>query len=73
MCETYVFGMHWMHRKALFYDEVSAASTEEAREYFNSHKRDDVALLRVELLGPVPPLVLKGAFSLAPSASLASA
>ncbi len=52
MSETYIFGMHWMHRRAMFYDEVSAASTDEAREYFNRHKRDDVALIRVELIGP---------------------
>jgi hypothetical protein len=52
MSETYTFGIHWMHRTALFYDEVSAASTEEAREYFNRHKRDDVALIRVDQLNP---------------------
>jgi hypothetical protein len=52
MSETYTFGIHWMHRRALFYDELSATSTEEARDYFNRHKRDDVALIRVDQLNP---------------------
>jgi len=52
MSQSYTFGIHWMHRRALFYDELSAASTEEARDYFNRHKRDDVALIRVDMLNP---------------------
>jgi hypothetical protein len=51
MGKAYIFGMHWMHRRAVFYDEVTAASTAEARDYFNRYKRDDVALIRVELIG----------------------
>jgi hypothetical protein len=63
MCETYIFGMHWRHRRAVFYDEVSATSTEDARDYFNQHKRDDVALIRVELIGPAGPGARKPALS----------
>jgi len=36
----------------MYYDEVAADSKEEATEYFNDHKRDDVTLVRVELVGP---------------------
>jgi hypothetical protein len=36
----------------MYYDELPAGSKEEASDYFNAHKRDDVALIRVELIGP---------------------
>jgi hypothetical protein len=36
----------------MYYDELPASSKEEAAEYFIDHKRDDVALVRVELVGP---------------------
>ena len=36
----------------MYYDELSAGSKEEAAEYFVDHKRDDVDLIRVELVGP---------------------
>ncbi len=52
MWQTFIFGMHWKHAGRLYYDELSAASKEEAAEYFIDHKRDDVSLVRVELVGP---------------------
>ncbi len=39
----------------MYYDELSAGSKEEAAGYFIDHKRDDVALVRVELVGPDEP------------------
>ena len=36
----------------MYYDELSAGSQTEAAEYFINHKRDDVDLVRVELVGP---------------------
>ena len=36
----------------MYYDELPASSKEEAAEYFIDHKRDDVTLVRVELVGP---------------------
>lgn len=39
----------------MYYDELSAASMEEAADCFIDHKRDDVALVRVELVGPDEP------------------
>jgi hypothetical protein len=36
----------------MYYDELPAGSKDEAAEYFNDHKRDDVTLVRVELIGP---------------------
>lgn len=47
-----IFGMHWQHEGTIYYDELSAGSKEEAAEYFIEHKRDDVSLIRVELVGP---------------------
>ncbi|HLH55415.1 MAG TPA: hypothetical protein VKY92_17570 [Verrucomicrobiae bacterium] len=52
MWQTFIFGMHWKHGGKMYYDEISASSKEEAAEYFIDHKRHDVALVRVELLGP---------------------
>ena len=36
----------------MYYDELPAGSQEEAAEYFIDNKRDDVDLIRVELVGP---------------------
>ena len=44
--------MHWRHGGKMYYDELSAGSRKEAAEYFIDHKRDDVSLVRVELVGP---------------------
>ena len=52
MWQTFIFGMHWSHGGKTYYDELSADSQEEAAEYFIDHKRDDVYLIRVELVGP---------------------
>ena len=52
MWQTFIFGMHWKHRKKMYYDELSAESQEEAAGYFIDHKRDDVDLVRVVLVGP---------------------
>jgi hypothetical protein len=52
MWRTFIFGMHWKHADKMYYDELSAGSQEEAAEYFIDNKRDDVDLIRVELVGP---------------------
>ena len=52
MIEQFIFWMHWKHDGKLYYDEVPADSKEEAAEYFIDHKRDDVSLVRVEMIGP---------------------
>jgi hypothetical protein len=52
MWQTFIFGVHWRHERTMYYDELSAGSTEEAAEYFIDHKREDVDLVRVELVGP---------------------
>jgi hypothetical protein len=52
MWQTFIFGMHWKHQGKLYYDELPASSNEEATEYFIDRKRDDVDLVRVELVGP---------------------
>ena len=44
--------MHWKHDGKMYYDEIPAESKEEAIEYFNDHKRDDVTLVRVVYIGP---------------------
>ena len=36
----------------MYYDELTAGSKDEAAAYFNEHKRADVTLIRVELIGP---------------------
>lgn len=55
MWQTYIFGMHWQHGGKLYYDELPAESIVEAANYFIDHKRDDVTLVRVELVGPDEP------------------
>lgn len=52
MWQTFLFGIHWRYGKEMYYDEISADLKEEAAAYFNEHKRDDVFLVRVELIGP---------------------
>jgi hypothetical protein len=52
MWQSYVFGMHWKHGGKVYYDELTAESQEEAACYFIDHCRDDVTLVRVELVGP---------------------
>jgi hypothetical protein len=52
MWPTFIFGIHWSHGGKLYYDELPAGSKEEAADYFIDHKRDDVLLVRVELVGP---------------------
>ena len=52
MWQSFIFGMHWKHRETLYYDELCAESMVEAADYFIDHKRDDVALVRVELIAP---------------------
>ena len=55
MWQTFIFGMHWRHGGKMYYDELTAASQEEAAGYFIDHMRDDVSLVRVELVGPDEP------------------
>jgi len=52
MIEQFIFGMHWKFDEKMYYDELPADSKEEAAEYFIDHMRDDVSLVRVELVGP---------------------
>ena len=52
MWQSYIFGMHWKHDGKLYYDELPAESKEEAAGYFIDHMRDDISLVRVELVGP---------------------
>jgi hypothetical protein len=52
MWQSYIFGMHWKHGGKMYYDELPAESKEEAAEYFIDHMRDDISLVRVELVGP---------------------
>jgi hypothetical protein len=50
--ERFIFGMHWKHDGMMYYDEIPADSQVEAVDYFIDHKRDDISLVRVELVGP---------------------
>lgn len=52
MWQRYIFGAHWKHQGKLYYDEFPADSKDDAAEYFNDHKRDDVTLVRVERVRP---------------------
>ena len=47
----------------MYYDELPAASRDEAAGYFIDHMRNDVALVRVELVGPDEPGVREYAHS----------
>ena len=55
MWQSYIFGMHWQHEEKMYYDEVTAESMVEAADYFIDRKRDDVALIRIEVVGPDEP------------------
>ena len=63
MWQTYIFGMHWKHGGTMYYDELPAESMEQAAGYFIDHKRDDVSLVRVEVVGPDEPGVRERARS----------
>jgi hypothetical protein len=52
MWQAFNFRMHWKHGGKGYFDELPAASKEEAAQYFNDHKHSDVSLVRVELIGP---------------------
>ena len=52
MWQSYIFGMHWKHDGKMYYDELPAESQTAAAEYFIDHMRDDVALVKVEWVGP---------------------
>lgn len=52
MWQNYLFGIHWRHGDERYYDELCAESEEDAIAYFNDQKRDDVALIKVVLIGP---------------------
>jgi hypothetical protein len=36
----------------MYFDELPGGSEVEVADYFNDNKRDDVSLVRVELIGP---------------------
>ena len=52
MWQSFIYGMHWKHDGQMYYDELPAESQEDAAAYFIDHMRDDVSLIRVELVGP---------------------
>ena len=52
MQELFMYRVHWKHQDKMYLDEFAAASKVEAVDYFNDHKRPDVSLVRVELVGP---------------------
>jgi len=52
MWQNYIFGMHWAHHGKMYYDELSAESQDDAAGYFIDNMRDDVSLVRVELVRP---------------------
>jgi hypothetical protein len=52
MWQTYIFGMHWEHEGKMYYDEIPAESVDEATDYFNHLKRDDVTLVKAEAVRP---------------------
>ena len=39
----------------MYYDELPAESMQEAADYFIEHMRDDISLIRVEVVGPDEP------------------
>ena len=55
MWQTYIFGMHWRHQGKMYYDELTASSQDEAAGHFIDRCRDDVSLVRVEVVGPDEP------------------
>jgi hypothetical protein len=52
MWRRYIFGVYWKHEGIEYYDELPADSKEDAAEYFNDLKRDDVTLVRVVKVRP---------------------
>ena len=66
MWQQFIFGLHWQHGGKPYYDELSAGSEAEAAAYFIDHKRDDVDLVRVELIGPDDSGVREGVNSPSP-------
>jgi hypothetical protein len=52
MQDMFKYHVHWKHNDTMYVDELSAASQVECVDYFNDHKRADVSLVRVELVGP---------------------
>jgi hypothetical protein len=52
MQEMFKFHVHWRHQDKMYVDEYAAASTVDAADYFNDHRRPDVFLVRVEMVGP---------------------
>lgn len=52
MWQNYIFGMQWKHGGRMYYDELSAESKDDAAGYFIDNCRDDVTLVRVELVRP---------------------
>jgi hypothetical protein len=52
MPEMFKYRVHWKHRGTVYLDEYAAASRVEAVDYFNDHRRPDVSLVAVELVGP---------------------
>jgi hypothetical protein len=63
MWQMFIFGMHWKHGSTMYYDEVPATSIVEATDYFIDNKRDDVSLIRVEVVGPDDSAVREPAHS----------
>jgi hypothetical protein len=51
--QRYMYGAHWRHHDKLYYDEFPANSKDDAAEYFNDQKRDDVTLVRLERVRPI--------------------
>lgn len=49
----YIYGAHWRYHGKEYYDEFPANSSDDAAEYFNHHKRDDVTLVWLEKVGPI--------------------
>jgi len=52
MPDLFLYHVHWKHHAKLYVDEFSAASLVAAVDYFHDHKRPDVSLVKVELVGP---------------------
>ena len=52
MWKSFIYGVDWKHDGKMYYDEVAADSRDQAVDYFLYHKRDDVTLVRITLIGP---------------------
>jgi len=52
MPDLFMYHAHWKHQDKLYVDEFSATSLVAAVDYFNDHKRPDVSLIKVKLVGP---------------------